>query len=248
LEYYPQSADFHDDLGAALARQGRIEEAKAEFDRALQFDPNLADAHHNLGRLLAGTGQLDEAVPHFEKAIAINPSFAEAHTALGCVWVEEGKVSQAIPQLQKALALQPSLVEAHDCLGEALYISQARTQEALAHWREALRLDPNYAPAMNEAAYALAASPEAADRNGAEAVRLAQRAVQLTGSQDPDYLDTLAAAYAEAGRFPDAIAAAHKALDIATQQQRGQLVEALNARIKLYEAQQPYRDPVKAGP
>jgi tetratricopeptide (TPR) repeat protein len=186
----------------------------------LEIDPNLADAHHNLGRELADTGQLDEAIPHFEKAIAINPSFAEARTALGCVLVETGQIAPAIAHLQKALA----------------------------QWREALRLDPNYAPAMNEAAHALAASPEASDRNGAEAVKLAQRALQLTGGQDPAYLDTLAEAYAEVGRFPDAIAAAHKALDLATHQRRGDMVEALNARIKLYEAQQPYREPVKAGP
>jgi tetratricopeptide (TPR) repeat protein len=248
LEYYPESADLHDDLGLALVGKNRLGEAKAEFDKALEIDPNLAEAHHNLGRALAAAGQLDDAVLHFEKAIAINPSFAEAFTDLGCALTEAGQFAQAIARLQSALALKPNLVEAHECLGEALYISQARTQEALAQWREALRLDPNYAPAMNEAAHALAASPEASDRNGAEAVKLAERAVEVYGGQDPDSLDTLAAAYAEAGRFPDAIAAAHKALDLATQQHLGELVEALNARIKLYEAGQPYRDPVKAGP
>ena len=248
LEYYPESAVLHDDLGLALVSKGSLEEAEAEFDKALQIDPNLAEAHHNLGRALAATGQLDEAVSHFEKAIAINPSFAEAFTDLGCALTEAGQFAQAIARLQSALALKPNLAEAHECLGEALYISQARTQEALAHWREALRLDPNYAPAMNEAAHALAASPEASDRNGAEAVKLAERAVEVSGGQDPDYLDTLAAAYAEAGRFPDAIAAAHKALDLAAQQHLGELVEALNARIKLYEAQKPYRDPLKVGP
>jgi len=79
-------------------------------------------------------------------------------------------------------------------------------------------------------------------------VKLAERAVEVSSGQDPDFLDTLAAAYAEAGRFPDAIAAARKALDLATQQHFGELVEALNAKIKVYEAGQPYRDPVKAGP
>jgi tetratricopeptide (TPR) repeat protein/Tol biopolymer transport system component len=248
LQYYPESADLHYRLGLALASKSRIEEAKAEFDKALEINPNFAEAHHNLGRALAFTGQLEQAIPHFEKAIAINPSFAEAHTDLGCALAEAGQFAQAIPLLEKALALKPGLVEAHYCLGESLYFSKGRVQEALAHWREALRLDPNYAPAMNEAAHALAASPEASVRNGVEAVELAERAVQVSGGQDPDYLDTLAAAYAEAGRFPEAIAAARKALDLATQQHRGQLIEALNTRIKLYEALRPYRDTLEDAP
>jgi tetratricopeptide (TPR) repeat protein len=248
LQYYPESADLHHHLGLALASKSRLEEAKAEFDKALQINPNHAEAHHNLGRALAFTGQLDQAIPHFEKAIAINPSFAEAHTDLGCALAEAGQFAQAIPRLEKALAIKPGLVEAHYCLGESLYFSQARVQGALAHWREALRLDPNFALAMNEAAHALAASPEASDRNGVEAVKLAERAVQVSGGQDPVYLDTLAAAYAEAGRFPEAIAAARKALDLATQQHRGRLMEALNTRIKLYEALQPYRDTVEDAP
>jgi len=78
-----------------------------------------------------------------------------------------------------------------------------------------------------EAAHALAASPEASDRNGVEAVKLAERAVQGSGGRDPVYLDTLAAAYAEAERFPEAIAAARMALDRAAQQRRGQFIEAL---------------------
>ena len=129
-----------------------------------------------------------------------------------------------------------------------MYYSRARVQEALAEWREALRVDPNFVPAMNDAAHALAASPEASDRNGAEAVKLAERAIQLSGDPNPVYLDTLAAAYAEAGRFPEAIEAARKALQLAKQDNQGSLAEALQAKIKLYEAQKPYRDPMVDSP
>jgi tetratricopeptide (TPR) repeat protein len=83
---------------------------------------------------------------------------------------------------------------------------------------------------------------------GKTMVKLAERAVQLSGARNPVYLDTLAAAYAEVGRFPEAIAAARKALDLAAQQHRGRLVEALNTRIKLYESQQPYRDAMEGAP
>jgi tetratricopeptide (TPR) repeat protein len=246
LQYYPESPDLHDHMGLALASKGRFDEAMAEFNNALEIDPNYADAHRNLGRALAMTGHLDQAVPHFERALEINPEFAEAHSELGRLLAVEGQYDQAIPHLKKALALKPDLVEAHYYLGASLYFSSGRTQEALAQWREALRVDPNFVPAINDAAHALAASPNASDRNGVEAVKLAERAVQLSGERNPVYLDTLAAAYAEVGKFPDAVAAERKALDLAAQQHHGQLEDGLKARIKLYESQQPYRDSMES--
>lgn len=162
--------------------------------------------------------------------------------------MREGQYDQATLHLEKALAIKPSLVEAHYYLGASFYHSPARAQEALAHWREALRLDPNFVPAMNGAAGVLAASPDASDRNGAEAVELAERAVQLSEAQDPVYLDTLAAAYAEVGRFPEAIAAARKALDLAAEQHREHLLEGLNTRIKLYQSHKPYRGAIEDDP
>jgi tetratricopeptide (TPR) repeat protein len=248
LEINPNLAEAHHNLGRALAFTGQLEQAIPHFEKAIAIKPNFAEAHYNLGRALAAKGQLDEAMPHFEEAIAINPGFAEAHSDLGCALALAEQYSQAIPHLEKALALKPDLVEAHYYLGESLYLSQARTQEALAHWREALRLDPNFAQAMNGAAHVLAAGPEASARNGVEAVKLAERAVQLSGGRNPIYLDTLAAAYAEAGRFPDAIATARQALDLATQQHRTRLMEALNSKIKLYEAREPYRDTLEQAP
>ncbi len=248
LEYYPESPDLHDHLGLALASKGRFDEAMAEFNKALEIDPNYADAHRNLGRALAMSGRPDQAVPHFERALEINPEFAEAQSELGRLLAVGGQFDQAIPHLQKALAINPDLVEAHYYLGASLYFSSGRTQEALAQWRAALRVDPNFVPAMNDAAHALAASPNASDRNGKEAVRLAERAVELSGARNPAYLDTLAAAYAEVGRFADAVATAHKALELASQQPHGQFVEGLNTRIKLYESQRPYRDTMEDAP
>jgi len=144
--------------------------------------------------------------------------------------------------LQKAIAIAPGLVSAHYYLGASLYRSQANAQEALTQWQEALRLQPDFVLAMDAAAHALAASPDASVRNGTAAVKLAQQAVQLSHAGNPAYLDTLAEAYAEAGRFPEAITAAHQALDLATRQHLERLMEGLDTRIKLYEAQQPYRD------
>jgi Flp pilus assembly protein TadD len=190
-----------------LVIKGRVDEATAEFEKAVELNPRLADAHNDLAIALASRGEFDQAFLHFAQALEINPDFPEAHCNLG-----------------------------------SMLYAQGRVQEAQAQWREALRLKPNYALAMIQTAQALAASPKASDRNGSEAVKLAERAVQLSGARNPAYLDTLAAAYAEAGRFPEAIETGRRALELARQQDRGGLVEALNARIKLYEVQKPYRD------
>ena len=248
LEYYPESAVIHNHLGLALAAKGLGSKAKIEFSIALEINPNDADAHHNLGRALLVEGHYDQAMPHLQKAIEINPGLAEAYGDIGRILVMEGHYDKATPQLEKALAINPNLVETHDYLGIALYYSQTRVEEALAQWREALQLNPNYAPAMNDAAHALATCPDPSDRKGPEAVKLAEQAVQLSGARDPSYLDTLAAAYAEVGRFPEAVTVAHKALVLAAQQHQERLMEGLNTRIKLYESQQPYRDEFKDAP
>ena len=248
LEYYPESAELHNHLGLALASKGRINEAEEEFGRALAINPDYADAHRNLGRALAMTGHPDQALPHLQKAVEISPQFAEAHVDLGRLLVLGAQYDEAEPHLEKALAINPNLADAHYYLGALLYFFQGRTQDALKHWREALRLQSNFLAAMNEAAHALAACPNASDRNGAEAVKLAERAVQLSDARNPVYLDTLAIAYAEQGRFADALATAHKALDLATQDNAQQLVDGLNARIKLYESHQPFRDVMEGPP
>ncbi len=242
LEYHPESAELHDNLGVALASKGRIDIAISEFLKALEINRDFAESHYHIGFALARRGQVEEAVPHFEKAVAINPKFAEAHQELGRALAIQGKEDQAISHFERALEANPTLIEAHLLLGAALYHTHGRVQEALAHWREALRLNPNYAPAMNEAAYVLAASPKASDRDGAEAVKLAERAVQISGSKNLVYLDTLGAAYAEVGRFPEAIETTHRAINLAKLQNQGDYIETLQARIKLYEAKTPCRD------
>src|ERR1039458_8962858 len=128
-----------------------------------------------------------------------------------------------------------------DSLGDALY-AQGRTAEALAHWRDGIRLQPNDAPALRWAAWVLATSPDATIRNGGEALAFAVRAVELSGGKDARMLDTLAAAYAEKGQFADAALTARRALVRAAQENQPALANDIRIRIALYEADQPFRD------
>jgi tetratricopeptide (TPR) repeat protein len=241
VQLEPDYGDAHNNLGAALLQSGRFEEAIPHFQKAVEVIPDFADAHNNLGIALVQSGRPDEAIPHFQKAVEVKPTFADAHDNLGIVLLQKGKVDEAIPHFQKALEIDPGRVQTYYNLGGALYI-QGKVTQALARWHEGLRADPNNLPLLNQTAWLLATCPQASVRNGPEAVELAERAVKVSADPDPVLLDTLAAAYAEVGRFPQAVQTAHQALDLATQQNVQPLVEGLKARIARYESKSPFRD------
>ncbi len=242
----PRNVETLSNLGSALAQKGRIDEAISYFEKALAIDPNHLGSHVNLAAALGQKGNVRDAIPHFRKAVALKPDSAELHNTLGFALLFEQNTDEAILHLRKAIELSPNMVNAHENLGMALFYAQGKTAEALSHWRRVLRLEPNHLPVLNQTAWVLATSPDRSVRNGTEAVTLAERAVQLSGGQEPAILDSLAAAYAEVGRFPVAVDTARRALALARQQNNPQLVEGLTARIALYQAKKPFRDQPQA--
>lgn len=238
----PDDARIRNNLGAALARLGRFSEAIPEYEKALELNPQYHAIHNNLGRALAMAGRVDEAVTEFERAVASNPNWAEAENNLGRALASKGELEASIPHFTRAVELDAKSVEARFYLGASLYYGQGRVVDAMQRWREALALDPDYLPALNEAAHLLASCPDASARNGAESVKLAERAVELSHGSDPVFLDTLAAAYAESGRFQQAIETATRALEIARRENKTALMEGVAARLRMYQAGVPYRD------
>ena len=118
-----------------------------------------------------------------------------------------------------------------------------RTREAVAQYREALRLNPNLAGALNNLAWVRAASPEDELRDGVAAVHLAERACELTHYGQPLFIGTLAAAYAEAGRFPEAVTTAEKAEQLATSAGLTGVAVKNRQLLELYRAGKPYHEP-----
>jgi protein O-mannosyl-transferase len=153
---------------------------------------------------------------------------------------DKGNVDEAIAHYQKALQLKPDFVAAHINLGDAL-LQKSKLAEAMAHFQRALQLKPDSVEAQNDLAWVLAASPEASLRDGKKAVELAQRANQLTLGASPAILSTLAAAYAEIERFPEAIETAQRALQLAEAQANTKLVNDLRSQMKRYQAGLPFR-------
>jgi tetratricopeptide (TPR) repeat protein len=187
-------------------------------------------------------GRFDEAILQFQKALEATPDSAEVHNGLAVALVQKGRLDEAIAHLEKAVAISPEFAEAYFNLGDTLYYLEGKVTEALAAWRRVLRIDPNHVPVLNQTAWVLATSPEASLRDGVQAVLLAERAVQLSGGREPAILDTLAAAYAEAGRFPEAVQITSQTLELARKQNQRQLVEVLEGRMALYAGRTPFRD------
>jgi tetratricopeptide (TPR) repeat protein len=241
LEIDPNFAEAHNNLGTILNRRGRVDEAAAEFQRAIQLKPGFAQAHANLGMTLNSRGRIDEAEAEFRKALELKPDFAEVHGNLGAILYLQDKLAEAIVHFQKHVELDPTSEIARRNF--ALAVGRLRgPPAALAHWRWWIDFYPDDAGLLRSAAWQLAAGADASLRNGKEAVELALRAVDLTGEQEPVALGTLAAAYAESGRFPEAVQTARRAADLATQQKKPELAESIKTKIMLYEAGKPYHE------
>ncbi len=240
LEIKPYYAEAHYNLGLALAGRGQIDEAIGHYRKALQIKPDYAQAHYSLGNALIGCGQVEEAMVQYRKALEIRPDYAEAHSSLGVALAGCGRLDEAVAHYRKALEINPDDVEAHYNLGTAL-IGRGQVDEAILHYRKVLKIKPDDVGALNNIAWLRATHSDPKFRDGAEAVRLARRAAELTPN-DPNTLSTLAAAYAEAMRFTEAVQTARKALDLATRQNNPALVKSIQVRMRLYETGKPFHE------
>jgi tetratricopeptide (TPR) repeat protein len=245
----PNSAEGHNNLGRVLVIKGDLDQAIAHFRKALEAVPDSASVRSNLGQALAKSGgvltlkgSFDEAIQQFQSALEATPDSAEVHNGLAVALVRKGRLDEAVWHFEKAVALKPDFVEPYFNLGDTLFYLEGKAPEALAAWRAVLRIDPNHVAVLQQTAWVLATSPEASLRDGAQAVALAERAARLAGGGQPAILDTLAAAYAEAGRFSEAVQIATQLLELARKQDNRRMVEALEARLALYRAGTPFRD------
>ena len=225
-------------LGTTLMEQGKYDEATDQFLRVLELQPDHIAAQLQLGVIRGRQGKLDQAAEAFSRVLRLRPDDAGAHNNLGNVLAQQGRHDEAVRQFEEAVRLKPDHAGAYNNLAISCK-KLGRISEAIAHYREALRLEPNSLPALNNLAWTLAAHPDARFRNGAEAVGLATRACELTKYQNPIPLATLAAAYAETGRFPEAISFAERAQEAAKGGQ-GVLADRLSAMLEAFLAGRPY--------
>jgi spermidine synthase len=203
------------DVGLALDREGRIDAAAEVYRKALEDWPDFTEARVNLGRALAAKGRTDEAVADLRQALAANPDSGAAHRILGKVLESAGDHAAAASEAREVLRIAPGDADAHDDLGLALSMS-GDIDRALGEFLEAVRLKPAWPLPMSRAALLLALNPNPSARNVREAIRLSRRAVELSRSRDASALEVLAASYAAADDFDDAVAEEEKVVELAS--------------------------------
>jgi len=235
----------HVNLGVAFEQQGRREDALAQYQEALRLDPRLAQAHNNLGNLLDEMGKPEQALAQYREAVRLKPNAPLAHVNLGSELAQLGQYDEAMREYVEAARLDPGDPRPRYLMGKAL-LRKGHDAEAIVQLHEALRLNPNDFQTLTYLARVLAAGENPQIRNGAEAVALAERANTSTDGQQPFVLDTLAAAYAEAGRFKDAQQAEQQAVELAAAAGETE-TNAMQTRLKLYQSGRPYREAFTSG-
>jgi tetratricopeptide (TPR) repeat protein len=247
--YFAEAMRLRPDLKAAylntqgieLARAGKLTEAIARYEEALRIVPDLASARSNWAQALFRLGRVDEAMAQYEMALKLAPYDAATQYHLGVALLSAGKTDDAIRHLREAIKIKPDAELAHGALGRAWVLS-GNLGDGVKHLREALRLNPDLHPALNDLARVLATAGNAKWRNGAEALRLAERANALTNFSNAEYMDALAAAHAENGDFERAIQTAEQAAQLAEQSGQGRLLEKIRAHLQSYRAGKPWRE------
>ena len=229
------------DLAYELTEKGRVEEAIAAWLKALELEPKDGKALNNLGGLLMRQGRFEEAERTLRQAIASDPDTSSAHDNLALIVFRKGDAADAIRLWQRAIELDPLSLEAHSNLAGALLVN-GRHADAVAYLQVAVKIDGTRSQVLSNLAWILATCPDATVRRGNEAVDLAKRAVELTKSADPIALDVLGAAYAESGRFTEAIASVEKAMALVKTHPDQQFHADLASRLKLYRKGKPFRE------
>ncbi|MGP8239165.1 MAG: tetratricopeptide repeat protein [Limisphaerales bacterium] len=231
----------HADYAAFHMRHNQLARAEVECNQAISILPTYGLLYLMQGDILRLEGKFDRSVEKLSLALKYDPGLVGARIPLGRAYLGLKRPADAAGQFRAVLQCQPRNFEADAWLARSLLI-QGKTNEGIAEFRRTLSLQPNEVEVLNDLAWLLATSPHSEIRNGAEAVKLASQACQLTGNKQPLLMGTLAAAYAEAGRWDEAVAAAQKAHDLAAAGGQKAVAERNLQLRQLYRSHQAFHE------
>lgn len=237
----PDNHKVHNSLGEAFYKLGKNELAVEEWNEAISLNPNDAKSHFNLGQVFAEQDKIDEALEHFNEALRIKPRWPDARYNLGNIYYRQGRFDLSIKQYAEALRFQSDLLEARLGLARS-FIKMGKTKAAVENYYQILKREPERIEVLNDLAWILAVTEDADVRNPIDSVKFAQKACDLTKYEQPEKLDTLAAAYAAAGNFTQAVRTAQKALELTQSSRQEKLAEQIQNRLQLYRGGKPYSE------
>ncbi len=238
LRLMPGYLDAHAKLGDALGMSGRYAEAVAQFQMVLRYIDS-AENRHNLGFAFDNMGRTDDAIREYRAALRLDPDDARSLVHLAAALNASGRFVEAKPLLERAFRKPLGDDEARRLLAVTL-VRENRIEDAIRAYGEILRQNPDDLDALNNVAWIRATHADARHRDGAEAVRLAERARDCSPAPEAVLYGTLAAAYAEAGRFPDAVRAGEQAIALARKAGDSGQVQSYSEQIASYRAGRPF--------
>ena len=241
IQWRPDSFEAHTAYGVALLNSGNLDKAAEHLQRALQFNPMQFEALNGLGAVLSRQKKPEEALEKFTAALNINPNYGEARLNRAMTLHQLGRAPEALDDYFAALPLVAPNPAMLLNIGNLL-LAQRRSGEALGLFRQVLQFQPDNVDALNRIAWVLATHPDPGLRNAAEALQLAQKACALTQQQHPPSLNTLAAALAENGQFPEAVQNMRKAIELARVKGQNGFIAIAEKILALYESGQPCRE------
>ena len=223
--------------GLDAGKKGDNDGAIAAFTQVLKLDPKNAKAFYGRGLAYQQKGDFDPAIADFSQVLQLSPNNALAYTARGLTYGRKGDLDHAIVDFSQAIVINSHSAPAFYNRGLA-YQNKGQYDKAIADYKQTLQVDPNAAEAYNNLAWLLATCPQPELRDGKNAVVAATKACDLASWKNPNWLDTLAAACAEAGDFPNAVK--WETQFLATPNlDPGDAADA-QSRLALYQAHQPY--------
>jgi tetratricopeptide (TPR) repeat protein len=225
--------------GLAWYHKGNFDKAIADYSKAIKLDQKYARAYYNRALAWGNKGGLNKAIADYTKAIEIYPDYAKAYYNRGLAWMKKGDDNKAIADFTKVIELNPKYAFAYYNRGKT-WREKGDYGKAVADYTTAIEINPNLSEIYNDLAWLMATCPEGQYRDGTRAVELAEKAVALIDAAS--ILDTLAAAYAEAGRFQDAITTQEKAITKLKQEGGTQYLPECEERLSSYKAGKPWRE------
>ena len=231
----PQPATARDYYrrGRAESAAGRCAEALSDFDQAIALDPKFGAAFNSRGNEYFRLGDYERAIADYNEAVFLDPNPGVVYCNRAGAWLACGEIEIALDDYREAIERNPRYAPAYFGRANA-WASDAKYSQAVADYRAAIQIDPQFAEAYDNLAWLLASGPASQHRNGKQAVEMSTKACELTGWERADFIATLAAAYAEAGNFADAIHWQKRAIELAPDR------KAYSDRLVTYYARRPY--------
>lgn len=220
-----------------LAADGKDEEAKADIEKALQLRPDLPQAILMKSMLAAQKGRFAEAISDVQTLLHSDPQNPDYRLQLATYLVADKRPRRAIEVLDALVEADAKNADALRARGDAL-LSIGKHAEAIADYESALKIDDEDTGVLNNLAWVLATSPEDDLRNAKRSIELAKKACELTKYERPHILSTLAAGYAEAGDWEEALKWSNKAVE----KGEGEVVEQLKEELESYKQKKPWRE------